>query len=71
MRRSIQTPSFRDGPKDQTRNLEIPGSRCRAPRNDGFGIFRRALAYSASSTAFAISAVPLLPPNSIGLIPAA
>jgi len=20
------TPSFRDGPKDQTRNLEIPGS---------------------------------------------
>jgi hypothetical protein len=35
------------------------------------GIFRRALAYNASSTAFAISAVPLLPPNSIGLIPAA
>ena len=31
----------------------------------------RALTYSASSTAFAISAVPLLPPNSIGLIPAA
>jgi len=27
-------PSFRDGPKDQTRNLEIPGSRFRAPRND-------------------------------------
>src|SRR4051812_2100958 len=27
--------SFRDGPKDQTRNLEIPGSRWRAPRNDG------------------------------------
>jgi len=26
--------SFRDGPKDQTRNLEIPGSRFRAPRND-------------------------------------
>src|ERR1700731_447779 len=24
--------SFRDGPKDQTRNLEIPGSRFRAPR---------------------------------------
>src|SRR5260370_29606271 len=23
---SPQTPSFRDGPKDQTRNLEIPGS---------------------------------------------
>jgi hypothetical protein len=22
----VQTPSFRDGPKDQTRNLEIPGS---------------------------------------------
>jgi hypothetical protein len=29
------------------------------------------LTYNASSTAFAISAVPLLPPNSIGLIPAA
>src|SRR5258707_14307252 len=26
--------SFRDGPQDQTRNLEIPGSRWRAPRND-------------------------------------
>src|ERR1700730_13814966 len=29
MRRSIETPSFRDGPKDQTRNLEIPGSMLR------------------------------------------
>src|ERR1700689_4925918 len=28
------TWSFRDGPKDQTRNLEIPGSRFGAPRND-------------------------------------
>jgi hypothetical protein len=27
--------------------------------------------YSAASTAFAISAVPLLPPNSIGLMPSA
>src|SRR5579872_4288486 len=28
--------SFRDGPKDQTRNLEIPGSLASlAPRNDG------------------------------------
>src|SRR5262249_36915377 len=27
-------PSFRDGPKDQTRKPEIPGSRFRAPRND-------------------------------------
>jgi hypothetical protein len=27
--------------------------------------------YNAASTAFAISAVPLLPPNSIGLIPSA
>jgi hypothetical protein len=27
-------PSFRDGPKDQTRNLEIAGPRCRAPRKD-------------------------------------
>src|SRR6185437_14500212 len=28
--------SFRDGPKDQTRNLEIPGSLVSlAPRNDG------------------------------------
>jgi putative endonuclease len=26
--------SFRDGPKDRTRILEIPGSRFRAPRND-------------------------------------
>src|SRR5580698_5851509 len=25
---------FRDGPKDQTRNLEIPGSALRGPRND-------------------------------------
>ena len=24
-------PSFRDGPKDQTRNLEIPGSRYARP----------------------------------------
>jgi hypothetical protein len=24
-------PSFRDGPKDQTRNLEIPGSRFARP----------------------------------------
>jgi hypothetical protein len=33
--------SFRDGPKDQTRNLEIPGSRLRAPRNDWVWIARR------------------------------
>jgi hypothetical protein len=26
---ATQTPSFRDGPKDQTRNLEIPGSMLR------------------------------------------
>ena len=26
--------SFRDGPKDQTRNLEIPGSTLRVARND-------------------------------------
>ncbi len=26
---AIQTPSFRDGPQDQTRNLEIPGSMLR------------------------------------------
>jgi hypothetical protein len=25
----LVTPSFRDGPKDQTRNLEIPGSMLR------------------------------------------
>ena len=25
----IYPPSFRDGPKDQTRNLEIPGSMLR------------------------------------------
>src|SRR6202051_2778574 len=32
----FQTSSFRDGPKDQTRNLEIPGSLATlAPRNDG------------------------------------
>jgi len=30
-------PSFRDGPKDQTRNLEIPGSLVSlAPRNDEY-----------------------------------
>ena len=30
--------SFRDGPEDQTRNLEIPGSLVSvAPRNDGGG----------------------------------
>jgi hypothetical protein len=29
------------------------------------------LSYNASSTALAISAVPLLPPNSIGLMPSA
>jgi putative endonuclease len=27
----IYESSFRDGPKDQTRNLEIPGSRCARP----------------------------------------
>ena len=32
-------PSFRDGPKDQTRNLEIPGPRYRAPRNDRVFIY--------------------------------
>jgi hypothetical protein len=32
---------------------------------------RTALAYNAANTAFAISAVPLLPPNSIGLMPSA
>jgi hypothetical protein len=26
---AIHSPSFRDGPKDQTRNLEIPGSMLR------------------------------------------
>jgi hypothetical protein len=31
----------------------------------------RAFAYSAANTAFAISAVPLWPPNSIGLMPSA
>jgi hypothetical protein len=25
----VDSPSFRDGPKDQTRNLEIPGSMLR------------------------------------------
>jgi len=28
-RKQSWTPSFRDGPKDQTRNLEIPGSMLR------------------------------------------
>jgi hypothetical protein len=32
---------------------------------------RTAHTYSAASTAFAISAVPLRPPNSIGLMPSA
>jgi hypothetical protein len=31
LRHACQTPSFRDGPKDQTRNLEIPGSRFARP----------------------------------------
>src|SRR5579872_3902641 len=40
VRSMIDTPSlarsFRDGPKDQTRNLEVPGSLVSlAPRNDG------------------------------------
>jgi hypothetical protein len=29
------TTSFRDGPKDQTRNLEIPGSRFARPGMTG------------------------------------
>jgi hypothetical protein len=29
VKQSNSTPSFRDGPKDQTRNLEIPGSMLR------------------------------------------
>src|SRR5260370_25223874 len=42
------------------------------PRNDGIARLPPLdLAYSAANTAFAISAVPLLPPNSIGLMPAA
>ncbi|SFI35209.1 hypothetical protein SAMN05216525_107229 [Bradyrhizobium sp. Gha] len=28
------TPSFRGGAEHRTRNLEVPGSRFRAPRND-------------------------------------
>ena len=27
--KQIRTPSFRDGPKDRSRNLEIPGSMLR------------------------------------------
>ena len=41
---------------------------------DSFASFPREFTYSpynAAITAFAISAVPLLPPNSIGLIPSA
>jgi hypothetical protein len=34
-------------------------------------LFAPRLAYSASNTALAISAVPLRPPNSIGLMPSA
>jgi len=41
----------------------------RAPRNDGRGNHRHPL--QRSSTARAISAVPLRPPNSIGLMPSA
>ena len=41
-RRAVM-PSFRDGPKDQTRNLEISGLRCFAsPRNDDLGSGRAA-----------------------------
>ena len=45
----------------------LPGSRKIAARNDE-SVF---VDYSASSTALATSAVPLLPPNSIGLMPSA
>ena len=35
LRKSFVLPSFRDGPQDRTRNLEIPGSLVSlAPRND-------------------------------------
>jgi hypothetical protein len=41
--------SFRDGPKDQTRNLEIPGSRFARPGMTlSFGI--HTLAYFAGGT---------------------
>src|SRR5260370_13124903 len=41
-------PSFRDGPQDQTRNLEIPGSLVSlAPRNDVGCIFRHTLNLAA------------------------
>jgi hypothetical protein len=33
--KQFHTPSFRDGPKDQTRNLEIPGSRFAHPGMTG------------------------------------
>jgi len=38
---TICPASFRDGPEDQTRNLEIPGSLALlAPRNDGGARYR-------------------------------
>jgi hypothetical protein len=43
-----------------------------SPRKRGEVIgFAYGVAYNAANTAFAMSAVPLLPPNSIGLIPPA
>jgi hypothetical protein len=65
----MNSPSFRGArsanPESSNAILHvwIPGLRAsHASRNDG---------YNASSTAFAMSLVPWLPPNSIGLIPSA
>jgi hypothetical protein len=47
------------------------GSRLRADDIECKALRDRPLTYSAANTALAISAVPLRPPNSIGLMPSA
>jgi hypothetical protein len=46
---------------------------CSAPLRKGYALrcVRGTRDYNTASTAFAMSAVPLLPPNSIGLMPSA
>jgi hypothetical protein len=56
---ALQPPSFRDGPKDQTRNLEIPGSCFARPgmteNYNGAALSRRALDSFATSEATTIT----------------
>jgi hypothetical protein len=73
--RRFDYQSFRDGPKDQTRNLEIPGSVLRiAPEWLGKGVLSRSIIISSSlrlrASDVAICSNPPLWHKSAGIPPA-